>query len=457
VNRINRRRFLRAAAAGGLAYAFGRTPQAVMAQTFETGGPFTDYKALVCVFLFGGNDSFNVVVPRSTAEYAAYAASRQNLAIAQDQLIPINPLVPDGAAYGFHPSMGGLADLFERSRCAVVANVGPLIAPTTKTQYLDKSVPLPPQLFSHNDQQDQWQSLKGRSVLKSGWAGRIADVMAQRVTGQQLALNASLAGQVLLQAGNTTVPYIMGASGAVAFRGFGTSGSTLARRRAFESIAGASFDTVYERGFAEVHRRAVQFSDRVNQALAAAPPLVALPDNPVTALSPLATQLRTVAKLIAMRSQLGMSRQIFLVSTGGFDTHDDQLADQPGLLGNVSTSLRAFYDATVELGIANAVTTFTESDFGRTLTSNGDGTDHAWGGIQLVMGDAVRGRTLYGTYPRLEINGPDDVGAGRMIPTTSADQYAATLARWFGVSEQNLNHVAPSLANFATRDLGFLI
>ncbi|MEQ1579033.1 MAG: DUF1501 domain-containing protein [Steroidobacteraceae bacterium] len=457
MNHINRRRFLRAAAAGGLAYAFGRTPQAVMAQTFETGGPFTDYKALVCVFLFGGNDSFNVVVPRSTAEYATYAASRQNLAIAQDQLIPINPLVPDGAAYGFHPSMGGLADLFERSRCAVVANVGPLLAPTTKTQYLDKSVPLPPQLFSHNDQQDQWQSLKGRSVLKSGWAGRIADVMTQRVTGQQLALNASLAGQVLLQAGNTTVPYIMGASGAVAFRGFGTSGSTLARRRAFESIAGANFDTVYERGFAEVHRRAVQFSDRVNQALTSAPPLVALPDNPVTALSPLATQLRTVAKLIAMRSQLGMSRQIFLVSTGGFDTHDDQLADQPGLLGNVSTSLRAFYDATVELGIANAVTTFTESDFGRTLTSNGDGTDHAWGGIQLVMGDAVRGRTLYGTYPRLEINGPDDVGAGRMIPTTSADQYAATLARWFGVSEQNLNYVAPSLANFANRDLGFLI
>ncbi len=457
MNRSNRRRFLRAAAAGGLAYAFGRTPQAVMAQTFETGGSFTDYKALVCVFLFGGNDSFNVVVPRSTAEYAAYAASRQNLAIAQDQLIPINPLVSDGSTYGFHPSMSGLADLFEQSRCAVVANVGPLLAPTTKTQYLAKSVPLPPQLFSHNDQQDQWQSLKGRSVLKSGWAGRIADVMAQRVTGQQLALNASLAGQALLQAGNTTVPYIMGASGAVPFTGFGTSGSTLARRRAFESIAGASFDAVYERGFAEVHRRAVLFSDRVNQALRDAQPLVALPDNPVTALSPLATQLRTVAKLISMRAQLGMSRQIFLVSTGGFDTHDDQLADQPGLLGNVSSSLKAFYDATVELGVANAVTTFTESDFGRTLTSNGDGTDHAWGGIQLVMGDAVRGRTLYGAYPRLEINGPDDVGAGRMIPTTSADQYAATLARWFGVSEQNLNYVAPSLANFATRDLGFLI
>jgi uncharacterized protein (DUF1501 family) len=457
MNSQNRRRFLKAAAAGGIAYAFGRTPQAVQAATFESAASFSDYKALVCVFLFGGNDSFNLVVPRSQAEYNVYAASRQNLAIAQNQLIPINPLVSDGASYGFNPAMTGLAQLFEQSRCAVVANVGPLIAPTTKTQYQDKSVPLPPQLFSHNDQQDQWQSLKGRNLLKSGWAGRIADVMAPQVTGQQLALNASLSGQSLLQAGNTTVPYIMGSNGAVSFTGFGASGNNLARRQAFERIAKATFGTVYERGFAEVHQRAVLFSDRVNQALALAPSLVSLPDNPPTALSPLATQLRTVAKLIAVRDQLGMSRQIFFVATGGFDTHDDQLADQPGLLGNISTSLKSFYDATVELGISNAVTTFTESDFGRTLTSNGDGTDHAWGGIQLVMGDGVRGRIIYGQYPRLEINGPDDVGAGRMIPTTSADQYAATLAKWFGVAPTDLPQVAPSIGNFATQDLGFLI
>jgi uncharacterized protein (DUF1501 family) len=417
---------------------------------------FNDYRALVCIFLFGGNDSFNMVVPRSSAEYNAYATSRQNLALAQGDLIPITPLSSDGAQYGFHPSMTGLAQLFEQGQCAVVANVGPLIAPTSKTQYLDKSVSLPPQLFSHSDQQDQWQSLKGRSVLKSGWAGRVADVLAGQTSNQLLALNASLAGQSLLQSGNVTTPYIMGSSGPVNFTGFGATGATLARRQAFESISRADYGTVYERGFAQIHQRAVQFSDRVTQALAQAPALVALPNAPTPALTSLATQLRTVAKLIAVRDQLQMSRQIFFVSTGGFDTHDDQLDDQPGLLTNVSNSLRAFYDATVELGVADRVTTFTQSDFGRTLTSNGDGTDHAWGGIQLVAGGAVKGRSIYGTYPRLEINGPDDVGGGRMIPTTSADQYIATLATWFGLPAADLAKVAPSIGNFAQKDLGFI-
>ena len=191
----------------------------------------------------------------------------------------------------------------------------------------------------------------------------------------------------------------------------------------------------------------------VNSALAAAPPLTtAFPAN-----SQLATQLQTVAKMVAVRQRLGMSRQVFFVASGGFDTHDDQLDDQPGLLGNVSASLEAFYKATVELGVSSSVTTFTQSDFGRTLTSNGDGSDHAWGGVQLVIGDAVRGRTLYGRYPALEINGPEDVGGGRFIPNVSSDQYAATLAKWFGVAEAQLPTIAPSIGNFVQRDLGFLI
>jgi len=456
MNAINRRRFLRAAAAGGLAYAFGRTPQAVHAEMLAATTAFNDYRALVCIFLFGGNDSFNMVVPRSNAEYTAYSTSRQNLAVAQGDLIPINPLSSDGAQYGFHPSMSGVAELFEHGQLAVVANVGPLISATTKAQYLDKSVSLPPQLFSHNDQQDQWQSLKGRGVLKSGWAGRVSDVLAGQTSNQLLALNASLAGQSLLQAGDVTKPYIMGSTGPVNFTGFGASGANLARRQAFEAIAGASYGTVYERGFAQVHQRAVQFSDLVGNALAQAPALTALPNTATPALSPLATQLRTVAKLIAVRDTLQMSRQIFFVSAGGFDTHDDQLTDQPGLLANISGSMRAFYDATVELGVADRVTTFTESDFGRTLTSNGDGTDHAWGGIQLVAGGAVQGRTIYGSYPRLEINGPDDVGGGRIIPTTAADQYIATLATWFGLSAADLPTIAPSIVNFAQKNLGFL-
>lgn len=459
-----RRRFMRAAAAGGVAYAFGRTPDTIYAQTVGVGG-FADYKALVCVFMFGGNDSWNMVVPTSTAEYNAYYASRgggtaSSLAIDQSALLPINLSVadPNGWTYGFHPGMAGMQQLFNSGQCAIVANVGPLIQPTTKTQY-QQSVQLPPQLFSHNDQQDQWHSLRGKGLLKSGWAGRVADVLASQLGTQQLALNVSLAGQSLFQAGEVATPYVMGSTGATTFAGFGASGVTLGRRQAFEAIANASYPDVYERGFAAVQKRAVQYADQVNSAINTnSYNFTALPDTGVT-LSPLQTQLRTVAKMIYKRSTLSMSRQIFFVSTGGFDSHDNQNTDQPGLLGNISSSLKAFYDALTEIGMQGAVTTFTHSDFGRTLTSNGDGSDHAWGGVQLVVGGAVLGRRIYGQYPLLQIgtSNPLDVGGGRFIPTTSADQYAATLARWFGVGDTQLVQVAPNINNFVTRDLGFLV
>jgi uncharacterized protein (DUF1501 family) len=460
-----RRRFLRAAAAGGIAYAFGRTPGTVYAQ-MAGGGQFPDYKAMVCLFLFGGNDSWNTVVPSSTAEYNAYFAARgggtaSSLAIDRNSLLPINPLTPDptGATYGLHPSMTGMQTLFNSGRAAIVANVGPLIRPTSKAQYqtaASSGHPLPPQLFSHNDQQDQWHSLRGRAIMKSGWGGRIADVLNAQAGSQQLPINVSLAGQTFFQAGDVATPYVMGATGANTFWGFAASGTGAARRAAFEAIANANYNTIYERGFAAVQRRAVQYADRVNGAIAAARNFTALPDSGVQ-LSPLQTQLRTVAKLIDVRARLSMSRQIFFVSTGGFDSHDNQNDDQPGLLGNVSASIASFFAALQEIGLENSVTLFTQSDFGRTLTSNGDGSDHAWGGVQFVVGGAVRGQEIYGQYPVLSLNGPDDVGGGRIIPTTSSDQYAATLARWFGVQDSNLPLVAPSIGNFAQRDLGFMI
>ena len=451
MNPMTRRRFLRACAAGGALYAFGRTPGAILAHAAGVDG-FADYRALVCVFLFGGNDSWSMVVPRSDAEYAAYALSRQNLAIARDQLLPVNAQNGDGVAYGLHPSMQGVAELFEAGRCAVVANVGPLIEPTTKVQYEAGSVALPPQLFSHNDQQDQWHRLRGKAVARTGWAGRIADLMAGQVSSQQLALNVSLSGNTLFQAGTNATPYILGATGATTFTGLSTSPADAARRASFLNLLEASHGTVYERAFAGVQKRALQYADLVNSALAGAPPLATVfPSG-----SSLATQLQTVARMIAVREQLGMTRQVFFVATGGFDTHDNQLEDQPGLLGDLSASLAAFHAATVELGVAANVTTFTQSDFGRTLTSNGDGSDHAWGGVQLVVGDAVLGRQIYGEYPVLEIGGPRDVGGGRFIPAVSSDQYAATLARWFGVAESSLPVVAPSIDHFVERDLGFL-
>jgi len=244
----------------------------------------------------------------------------------------------------------------------------------------------------------------------------------------------------------------MGPNGPLTFEGMATSGPGLEQRRAFEAIIGANYSSVYERAFAEVQQRAIATADTVTAAIANAPTI-----NTPFPTSSLATQLQTVARLIAVRDDLGMQRQIFFVATGGFDTHDDQLILQPNLLGDVSDSIAAFHAAMIELNVAQNVTTFTQSDFGRTLTSNGDGTDHAWGGVQLVAGGAVLGRMLYGSYPLLEIGGDDDVGGGRMIPTTSADQYAATLASWFGIDDMDLGMVAPNIDNFGVRDLGFML
>ncbi|NOX68481.1 MAG: DUF1501 domain-containing protein [Gammaproteobacteria bacterium] len=447
---FNRRQFLKATGAGAAA-AFASYPGGAFAQGVGMTAPFNDYKALVCVFLFGGNDSYNMLVPRSNAEYGVYAASRQNLAISQTDLLPITPQTPDGAAYGLHPSMGGLQGLFNSNRVALVSNMGPLVEPTTRDQYLSGAATLPPQLFSHNDQMDQWHTLKGANVSKTGWAGRVADLIQLNVAGQQMATNASLFGSSLFQSANDTIAYVMGPGGPIPFDGFGDTTPFLEQRQAFANIIGADYDSIYERGYAEIQRRAVASADLVSNAIANAPVR-----NTVFPQSVLGRQLQTIAQLIDVRDDLQMQRQIFFVGTGGFDSHDDQNINQPGLLGGVSEALTAFYNATVEIGMADSVTSFTQSDFARTLTSNGDGTDHAWGGIQLAVGDAVNG-DMYGTYPSLQIGGSNDVGGGRLIPTTSADQYAATLAKWFGIDDADMSSVAPNLDNFVQRDLGFML
>ncbi len=448
---LNRRDFLRTSGAAALMAA---TPGLSYAQVVGGPGPFTDYRALVCVFLFGGNDSYNMLVPNTPAEYAEYAAARQNLALLQTDLLPITPLSSPGPDFGLHPAMGRIQTLFEAGNAAFVTNVGPLIEPTTRDQYYNGSVTLPPQLFSHNDQQDQWTSLRGNMPSKTGWAGRMADLIRDGVAGQQMATNASLAGSNLFQSADETVAYVMGPNGPIAYSGFSTTpGDILNEQRlAFLRVVDAAYDSVYARGFAEVQRRAIGAAETVTAAIDSGPPL-----NTVFPQSQLGTQLRTVARLIAVQDQLQMQRQVFFVAAGGFDSHDDQNENQPGLLGGISDAVAAFYEATQELNIADSVTTFTQSDFGRTLTSNGDGTDHAWGGNQLVVGGAVNGRDLYGSYPLLQIGGPDDVGGGRMIPSTSADQYAATLAQWFGIPDTDLDIVAPNLNNFDQRDLGFMI
>lgn len=455
---ISRRDFLRSSGAAAATAAFASTPGLAYSQVIGTAAPFDDYRALVCVFLFGGNDSFNMLVPNSSAEYNVYSASRQNLAIAQADLLPINPvsLPPGSEPFGLHPMMARMRTLFESGHAAFVSNVGPLVEPTSKAQYQNRSVILPSQLFSHNDQQSQWQSLKGAGTSKTGWAGRMADLIRTNVADQKMATNASLFGTNLFQSADETLAYVMGPTGPLQFEGFSTDPDNLLfdQRLAFQRVVAAQYDSIYARGFAEIQERAIDAADTVSAAITS-PEAEAI----TTVFPPgqLGTQLASVAKLIASRDQLDMQRQVFFVAAGGFDSHDDQNQNQPGLLGGISDAMAAFYDATVEIGIANSVTAFTQSDFGRTLTSNGDGTDHAWGGNQIVVGGAVNGRDIYGTYPLLEIGGADDTGGGRMIPTTSADQFAATLARWFGIPDVDLDIVAPHIDNFALRDLGFMI
>lgn len=450
---MNRRRFLQYSALAGTGLALGQLPGRAVGQLLSPSAAFTDYRALVAVFLFGGNDSFNMVVPRSDAEYDVYATSRQNLAVAQDALLAINPIGADGVQYGLHPAMSGIRDLFEQGRAAVIGNVGPLIQPVTRSEVLNGTVPLPPQLFSHNDQQDQWHTLRGRSTLFTGWAGRIADQIQSVTTDQRIPVNVSVTGTVALQVGDNALPYAMTAQGAPLYYGLSRTGDALeqARRAAFEQTLGAAQASIYARAFAGVQTRSLTTSDIVNAALDQGPAII----TPFPG-SGLGQQLSMIAQMISVRDELAMSRQIFLVGVGGFDTHDDQLQLQPQLLGDLSASLTAFQAALTELGVADRVVTFTQSDFGRTLTSNGDGTDHGWGGHQLVIGDAVLGQRIYGQMPALAIDGPDDTSSGRIIPTTAVDQYAATLARWFGLSDAEIDAVAPSLGNFATRDLGFL-
>jgi len=463
----SRRAFLRRS--GQLALSGTALPFALNLAAIGEAAAFnaTDYKALVCVFLYGGNDYANTVVTYDDPSYNLYSTIRGGgasqtaggIAIAKAALTPtlLNPTSPlaGGRQYALHPSMTGLADLFNLGHAAVQLNVGPLVVPLTRTQYnsADRSTwPLPPKLFSHNDQQSVWQASAPEGA-KQGWGGRIGDLMASQNVNSIFTCN-SVAGSAVFLAGQTTVAYQLSTAGSTPIAGlsgnlFGssTAGSTL------RSIITSGSANVFTQDLAETTQRSIDANATLSTALASAPDLP-LPADLAT--SNLAAQLRLVARMIASRDALGARRQVFFVSLGGFDTHDDQLTTQPGLHTQLGAALAYFYNATVSLGVANNVTTFTGSDFGRTLTSNGDGSDHGWGSHHFVLGGSVLGQRYYGTFPIMGLNNNDEVGSGRLLPTTSVDQFAATLARWFGVSESNLSLVLPNIGNFGSSNVGFM-
>lgn len=415
--------------------------------------PSSDYRAMVCIFLFGGNDANNLVVPLDDARYKAYAGIRNSLALAQGDLLPVE--LASKEVFGLHPKMLEVQKLAQQKSVAFVANIGTLVQPLTKSTYNANKELAPSNLFSHSDQQMQWQTSVPRGSSGSGWAGRVADQVGYLNTPSKFPTIVSMSGNNIFATGEESTPAILTPGAAFGLKGYDNSSASRARSAALQELL--SFDS----GVRLVHeangilKDGINNSDTLSKALAGSPALkTVFPAN-----NSLANQLKEVAQLMQVRDIMGMKRQIFFTSIGSFDTHTAQLATQDTLLGEVSAAIGAFYQALQELGVENNVVTFTESDFARTMQPNSNGgTDHAWGSHHLVIGGSnlVKGAAMYGTFPTLDLNGPDDAGEGRWIPTTSVDQYGATMASWFGVDQQNMVKVFPNIANFKQQNLGFL-
>lgn len=448
---INRRNFIKGMAGAGVVASLNQLGmmQAAAALT-------EDYRALVCVFLFGGNDGNNTIIPIDATGYANYAAVRGSIALPQTTVVPLTP--PAGsAAFGLHPSLAPLQAVWNAGALTGVFNVGSLVAPLTRANYQDGSVPHPDSLFSHSDQQLQWQTTVSKGVSRTGWAGRLADRQTSINGASSVPLVISAAGSNVFATGNSTNPLAVPTSGTFGLSGFGTDAVSVARMKALQDLqAQAAQDTKVTKGTADLTSRAITQSQLVNPVLTGASAPVDLAFTGLT--TSIALQFKQVAKLIEARVALGVKRQVFFVSLGGFDTHANQTVVQKAQLDQLAPAMKAFYDATVALNVAQNVTTFTMADFARTLEANSSGgTDHAWGNHHLVMGGSVKGGQLYGTFPTLTLGGPDDTdNRGRWIPTTSIEQYGGTLATWFGVAGNDLDYIFPNRNRFSPAPIGFL-
>ena len=433
-----------------------------------------EYRALVCILLAGGNDSFNMLVPREASAYATYQASRSNLALTPAQLIDINPI--GQPPFAVHSAMPELANLFETGKAAFVANVGSLIEPVQNRSQVEQNLKrLPLGLYSHSDQIEQWQTSIPHSRSGIGWGGRMADLLKDFNANQTVPMTISLDGSNVFQTGNTVAEYSITPGGAVGLTGYNADWVQYADlQNAMSSAVDSQLAQTYSNLLSQTfNSRKKQALDAYNIfATAAAPPL---PNGVTFPSTYLGQRLQMIAKAIQGRAGLGAVRQTFFIQWGGWDHHSEVLEGQAAMLPQVSAAVGAFYNALVAIGAAqgvdleNKVTLFSTSDFGRTLTSNSRGSDHAWGGNQFVVGGAVAGRRIFGNYPSLAINpesGPEinplDTGRGRFIPTTSCDQFFAELALWLGVSKSNLPLIFPNIGNFystasSAPPVGFLL
>lgn len=462
---LSRRQFLRNAAMASMAgmsvspFLIEMNSVAAMAQTNNPSG----YKALVCIFLSGGNDGHGTVIATDSTSFNAFTQARSGapgLAYSMGELLPITLKTPQsGRTFALNPNLTGVQNLFNAGRAAVVANTGTLVAPTTKTQIQNKSVPLPASLYSHFDQTAAWQGIVANSgsAVHTGWGGAMADLISTMNSNTAFTC-ISTAGVALFLSGQSSYQLNVTSAGPIPIGGLNTPlfGSQ-AGSAALTNILSQEENNLFAREYEVVLQRSIQAQALLSSSMLPAGP-GGVP-NPPQYLDPvagkltnnsLATSLQTVARIIGGRSSLGVTRQIFFVQFGGFDTHDNQAPQHAKLLTQLGSALEYFDSLMVNAGISDQVTTFTASDFGRTLTANSDGTDHGWGSHHIVVGGAVQGGDMYGTYPVIGSNQANDMGAGRLIPTTSVEQYAGTLARWLGLSDGQVKTVFPNFANFGS-------
>ena len=419
-----------------------RLTNSVMADVSNVQG----YKAMVCLFLFGGMDSFHMLVPNDDDGYAGYTAARGNLALAREDLLPVTSA--DGRAYGLHPGCADMQTLFNDGDLGFVANVGSLVQPTDMATY-NARAGLPVGLFSHNDQQQHWQTAvpQSRSQI-TGWKGRMADVLTDASNSNDaVAMNISISGLNILQSGDNVVPYVVGTSGAKKLAWYDQNNGWTPIKiytRSIDNMVDRTYSDLMMRTHANVSRTAIDAALEFEAATGGVELQTVFPS------SYLGDQLKMIAKTIAASGTLGQQRQSFFAAAGGWDHHDNMLSNTTGMFPMVSQALKAFNDAMVEIGKQDEVLLFSATDFGRTLSSNGDGSDHAWGGNSIVMGGGVQGGKVHGTFPESLAPGNDlDTGRGRLIPTTSVDEFSAEMAMWFGVPNDGyLETVLPNIRNF---------
>ncbi len=445
---MNRRAFVRNASWAALAQLGGFSPLRAISAMAQSSSS-TDYKALICVFLRGGNDSNNMIVPLSSAQYGYYNTARGPLALAQNSLLTLK-----GAGYGLHSSFVNLNAAYAAGNAAMIANVGPLVQPTTAAQYRAAQVALPEALMSHEDQQQVWETGGYLSGTGPGWAGLMADKISASYNSPNLPMVTLLGPATNFGLGLETAPYSVGGSSQPSSFWCSEGMSCYARADSAQQLLTFNTGVSLIQADQQIYQAAYKYNDFYNNVLTSASALkTAFPAS-----NPLAPALQTIATMIQLRSQIGAQRQVFLIDFGSFDTHASQVSAQASLFAQLDQAIGIFTSAMQELGVFNDVTLFTASDFARTLQYNSSlGTDHAWGGHHFAVGGAVKGGQIYGTFPDLMLNGPNDIdGTGRWAPTTALSQYTATLASWFGVPAADLPGILPGLSNFANTNVGFV-